>query len=167
MSQCSGRVKHALSPPFVSSGLLLSPVPAGKDGWPAFAKSRLRKRERHGRKTLANRGRRTARPTPALHTRPCLFLREKRTTFMRLHDIIYRPSRLIVLRERRAPDRIPESDDLCTLPGLPFPASNSAEPHGLVMADAGDFTKSTQIGHKLCRNRRNWGHLPACIALRA
>ena len=53
MSQCSERVKHALSPPFVSSGLFSSPAPAGRGsralrpfaadakGWAPAAKQRL------------------------------------------------------------------------------------------------------------------------------
>lgn len=163
MSQCSGRVKHALSPPFVSSGLLLSPALAGKDGKPAFAKSRLRKRERRGRKTLANRGRRTT--GPPLSSPPCLTGLDRKSAqhlcgYMTLY--IGHPAYRFARTSRARPN---PGIGRPLHPPSPCPApSNSAEPHGLLMADAGDFTKSTQIGHKLCRNRRNWGHLPACIA---
>lgn len=68
-----------------------------------------------------------------------------------------------------ASSRIPYTDDLCIpilASALPDP-SYSAGPHGLAATDAAKFTKSTQIGHKLCSSRRNWGHLSACFAFHA
>ncbi len=88
---------------------------------------------------------------PALHVSTV-----KARIFMRLHDIIYRTSRLSFCENGVSPTESRNRTAFCALT-LPFPPrpSHSARPHGLAVADAGDFTKSTQIGHKLCSNRRN------------
>ncbi|CUX18178.1 hypothetical protein AGR7C_Cc120067 [Agrobacterium deltaense Zutra 3/1] len=48
-----------------------------------------------------------------------------------------------------------------------LPRPLSGHPSRLRTAEAQTITKSTQIGHKLCMNRRNRPDLPACIAMRA
>ena len=49
----------------------------------------------------------------------------------------------------------------------PCPAPYPFISHAFALPNPRATTKSTQIGHKLCMNRRNQPDLPACIALRA
>ena len=49
----------------------------------------------------------------------------------------------------------------------PCPAPYPFISHAFALPNPRAITKSTQIGHKLCMNRRNQPDLPACIALRA
>lgn len=71
MSQCSERVKHALSPPFVSSGLFSSPAPvAGAGRALRLFATRARGKGRNGRTEAILSGKRQAAPHPPLITFP-------------------------------------------------------------------------------------------------
>ena len=168
MSQCSGRVKHALSPRPVSPGLLLGPRPSRKSR-PVRSCRFVPARKRTARPQTMTRGAAKLRtPSPSF---PSGFTCSDRKNTQHLcgYRTLYIGHAARHFTRMRASSRIPYTNDLCIpilASALPDPLY-SAEPHGLAATDAAKFTKSTQIGHKLCRNRRNWGHLPACFAFHA
>ncbi len=168
MSQCSGRVKHALSPRPVSPGLFLGPRPSRKSR-PVRSCRFVLARKRTARPQTMTRGAAKLRtPSPSF---PSGFTCSDRKNAQHLcgYMTLYIGHAARHFTRTRASSRSPYTNDLC----IPILASAlqdplySAGPHGLAATDAAKFTKSTQIGHKLCSNRRNWGHLPACFAFHA
>lgn len=169
MSQCSERVKHALSPPFVSSGLFSPPAPV------AGASHALRLVATRAGEQGATAGQRrfwaetASRTTSASHRlpdphRPAHRMQaggENRQYLCGYIDIIYSPRRSPV---NGLPAPAPDQQ-LMGFRTLPRPLSG--HPSRLRSAEAQETNKSAQIGHKLCMNRRNRPVLPACIAMRA
>lgn len=169
MSQCSERVKHALSPPFVSSGLFSSPrrrqEPAALSAYsPPAPGNRAQQPDRGdlARKTASRTASASHRlPAPP---RPAHRMQAGGETgniyAATLTIYIARPAVHIAGLPGAAPDQ-----RLRGFRTLPRPLSG--HPSRLRTAEAPATTKSTQIGHKLCMNRRNRPVLPACIAMRA
>lgn len=169
MSQCSERVKHALSPPFVSSGLFSSPAPvagagralrlfATRAGEHGATAGRRRFRAKNGKPHCARLPHLPDPPRPAHRMQAG---GENRQYLCGYIDIIYSAPRSPVTGlPAPAPDQ-----RLRGFHTLPRPLSG--HPSHLRTAEPQTITKSTQIGHKLCMNRRNRPVLPACIAIRA
>lgn len=153
MSQCSERVKHALSPPFVSSGLFLVPAPAAAPSGNGAATNPGRPEPENSKATVLPP---SSPPGPAP--------RESSATFMRLHDIIYR-----MVRTAFCEDQIPhpKSGTGTALPclALPCPIALPARLQGRLSASLHQkHTKWSQIMHESPQSGRFTGlHCIPCI----
>lgn len=170
MSQCSERVKHAVPTPFVSSGLFSSPAPVAGGGRALrlFAARAGGQRATAGQRRFWEKKRQAA-PHPPPIAFPTHLVRHIACGQARKTGNIYAATLTLYIACPAA-----------QFAGLPAPAPNrrfrASAPcpapypfisHAFALPNPRATTKSTQIGHKLCMNRRNQPDLPACIALRA
>lgn len=170
MSQCSERVKHAVPPPFVSSGLFSSPAPVAGGGRPL----RLFAARAGGQRATAGQRRFWAKNGKSHHIRlpspfrpilarhiACGQARKTGNIYAATLTLyIACPAAQFAGLPALAPNRRFRDSAPCPAP-YPFIS------HAFALPNPRATTKSTQIGHKLCMNRRNQPDLPACIALRA
>ena len=166
MSQCSERVKHALSPPFVSSGLFSSPAPAARGsralrpfaadakGWAPAAKQRLFR--------AGNGKPHSIRPSPC---RPALPDTSAWKQTGKAGNIYAATVTLYIASPATDIGGLPSPPDSSPRFKASAPRPVSGHPSRIRNAAPHSITKSTQIGHKLCMNRRNRLVFPACIAM--
>lgn len=134
---------------------------------PATCRGRRGLGPRGQTEAVPGRKRETAQHPPlALPAGPARYIRmeadrKSRQYLCGYSDIIYSISRNRYWRIALAP---PDSSPRFKASAL---RSVSGHPSRIRNADIYSITKSTQIGHKLCMNRRNRLVFPACIAMRA
>ena len=122
MSQCSDRVKHALSRPFVSSGLFLPPAPAAKDKGPAFGhvcpcKGTMVRPQHHG-----SEGSETGWPTPRLSPHRLESAHRKNGQYLCGYVTLYIGRPACHFATTWTGSRIPDTHGLCPPFSPPCPA---------------------------------------------